>query len=100
MKATHCSHNATKYWVGVIFLLLVALAATVNAQDSSSASKTVLSKVIGSKGGIIEIPGRVRVAFPWKFFSKPETVGVRISGDPKTPNALASYELHSAGRGP
>jgi hypothetical protein len=64
MKATHCSHNATKYWVGVIFLLLVALAATVNAQDSSSASKTVLSKVIGSKGGIIEIPGRVRVAFP------------------------------------
>jgi hypothetical protein len=99
MKPTQ-SPNATKYWVGLISLLLLAFAATTNAQDSSSASETVLSKIIGSKGGFIEIAGRVRVAFPPNFFSKPQTVSVRISGDPTTDNALAGYKLHGAGHGP
>jgi hypothetical protein len=100
MKPTHCSYNATKYRVGLISLLLLAFAAAANAQDSSSAAEAVLSKVIGSKGGSIEIAERVRIAFPEKFFSTPQTVSVRISGDPTTDNALPGYELHSAGRGP
>jgi hypothetical protein len=102
VKPTHCSYNATKYLylVRLISLLLLVFLASAKAQDRSSASETVVNKIIGSKGFFIEIAGRVRVVFPPNFFSKPETVSVRISGDPTTDNALAAYELHGAGRGP
>src|ERR687897_1587902 len=86
--------------VGVISCILLVSAAAVNAQLGSSTSETVVSKVIPSSGGFIEIAGRVRVAFPANFFSTPQTVSVHISGDPMTDNALAGYELHGAGRSP
>jgi hypothetical protein len=89
-----------RYSLGLISLLLLVFLASANAQDRSSASETVVSKVIGFKSGFIEIAGRVRVVFPPNFFLKPETVSVRISGDPTTDKALAAYELHGAGRGP
>jgi hypothetical protein len=84
----------------MISLLLLAFSASANAQDHSSAAEAVLSKIIGSKGGFIEIAGRVRVAIPANFFSTPQTVGDRISGTPITDNALAGYKLHGAGQDP
>jgi hypothetical protein len=100
MRPTHARRTQLRYWLVLISLLLLAFSASANAQDRSSTAEAVLSKVIGSKGGSIEIAGRVRVAFPANFFSTPQAVSVRISGDPTTDNALAGYELHSAGRGP
>jgi hypothetical protein len=66
-------------------------------QVRSSASESVSSKLIGSTGGFIEVPGRVRVVFPTRFFVKPETVTLRISADPTTDTARAGYELWGAG---
>jgi hypothetical protein len=89
-----------RYALKLIFCCLFASAAAANAQVGSSAFESVVTKVISSTGGDIEIAGRVRVAFPAKFFSKPETVSVGISANPTTDNAVAGYELLGAGRGP
>src|SRR5687768_13457322 len=83
----------------LVFCFLFA-SAVADAQVGNSVLETVMTRVIASTGGDIEIAGRVRVAFPAKFFSKPETVSVAISGNPTTDNALAGYELLGAGRGP
>jgi hypothetical protein len=39
----------------------------------------------------------VRVAFPARFFAKPETVTLRISADPTKDNVRAGYELWGVG---
>ena len=88
-----------RHAVGVIFCVLVS-GALAKAQVHSAVSESVVSKVISPAGGFIEISGRVRVAFPARFFATPETVSVRISSDPTTDAARAGYELHGAGRSP
>jgi hypothetical protein len=84
----------------VIYCFLLVSATAANAQVRSAVAESVVSKVINPAGGFIEIYGRVRVAFPAKFFATPETVSVRISSDPTTDAARAGYELHGAGRSP
>jgi hypothetical protein len=79
---------------------LFASATAANAQVRSAVAESVVSKAISPSGGFIEISGRVRVEFPARFFATPETVRLRISGDPATDAAQAGYELHGAGRGP
>jgi hypothetical protein len=86
-----------KHALELISCLFLASVAAANAQVRSSVSESVLSKVINSTGGSIEIAGRLRVAFPARFFVKPETVTVRISTDPTTDTARAGYELWGAG---
>ncbi len=77
--------------------LFLASAAVANAQVRSLVSGSVLSRVITSTGGSIEIAGRVRVTFPPRFFAKPETVTVRISADPTTDSLRSGYELWGVG---
>jgi hypothetical protein len=84
----------------LISCLLFVSATAANAQVRSAIAESVVSKGIGPAGGFIEIPGRVRVAFPARFFATPETFSVRISGDPTTDAARAGYEIHGAGRSP
>jgi hypothetical protein len=86
-----------KHVLKLVSYLLLASVTAANAQVHSSVSESVLSKVIGSTGGFIEIAGRVRVAFSAKFFAKPETVTIRISAALTTATARAGYELWGAG---
>jgi len=86
-----------KYVLELISCLLLVSATLVSAQVRSSVAESVFSKVISSSGGVIEIRERVQVAFPARFFAKPETVTVRISADPTTDNARGSYELWGIG---
>jgi len=86
-----------KHALELISCLFLAYAAVANAQVRSAVSESVLSKVISSTGGSIEIAGRVRVTFPARFFAKPDTVTVRISADPTTDPARSGYELWGAG---
>ena len=87
-------------WLKLISYLLLAHAIAADAQGRNAATESVTSKVISPAGGFIEVSGRVRVAFPARFFATPETVNVRISDDPTTDAARAGYELHGAGRDP
>ena len=84
----------------LVYCLLLTSTTAANAQVPSAVAESVVSRAISLSGGFIEISGRVRVAFPARFFATPETVRVWISGDPTTDAARAGYELHGAGRGP
>jgi len=87
-----------KHAVSVIFCGLLVSGALANPQVRSSVSESLFKKVISSTGGFIEIAGRVGVTFPGGFFATPETVSVRISGDPMTDAVQAGYELWGVGR--
>lgn len=87
-----------KHAVGLIFCVLLVSGALANPQVRSSVSESLSKKVIGSSGGFIEIAGRARVTFPGGFFATPETIRVRISGDPMTDAVQAGYELWGVGR--
>jgi hypothetical protein len=84
--------------VGLIFCVLLVPGALANPQVRNSEPESLFKKVISSTGGFIEIAGRVRVTFPGGFFATPETVSVRISGDPTTDAVQAGYELWGVGR--
>lgn len=88
--------NNWRYAAKLIFCLFFVPVVAANAQ-SSSVFESVVSKVIGTTGGFIEIAGRVRVTFPARFFAKPETVTLRISADPTKDNVRAGYEIRGVG---
>ena len=86
-----------RYAFQLIFCFLFAAAAAANAQVHGSATDSIVSKVIEPTGGFIEIAGHVGVAFPARFFAKPETVTLRIRADPTKDNVQAGYELWGVG---